>query len=101
MPSTTRRIPEQQRELLRQRHDAELTALANRATLADRLAATEARRAEVLAEQDRLVSVARADLLDATRALVEMIGLDATASLTGTTSGALRRELRQRQEDQR
>lgn len=45
-------IPEEQRTKIEERHAAELTALAEHAVAAERLALTESRRAEVLVEED-------------------------------------------------
>ena len=90
-----RRIPDAQRERIRQKHEAELAALAAHAAAADRLAATEARRAEVLAEQDHLVEMARAEQADATLALASLVGLEAAALLTGTAVTEVRRTARE------
>ncbi len=95
VPSPTRRIPDAQRERIRQKHEAELAALAAHAAAADRLAATEARRAEVLAEQDHLVEMARAEQADATLALASLVGLEAAALLTGTAVTEVRRTARE------
>ncbi len=95
VPSPTRRIPDAQRERIRQKHEAELAALAAHAAAADRLAATEARRAEVLAEQDHLVEMARAEQADATLTLASLVGLEAAALLTGTAVTEVRRTARE------
>jgi hypothetical protein len=92
--SSVRRIPDHQRDMIRRRHDAELAALAVQAAAAERLAAAKARRVEVVAEQDQVVTVAGGELMDANRVLIDLIGLEAVAELIGVSVSALRKELK-------
>jgi len=84
-------VPEEQRTKIEERHAAELTALAEHAASAERLALVESRRAEVLAEQDQRVEEARAGRLAAAVSLAELIGVDRAADLTGLRAVELRR----------
>jgi hypothetical protein len=95
MAPSTRRIPDLQREVIRKRHEAELDALADYAIAADRLATTEARRLEVIAEQDQQVATARSDLALSIRALVGLVGVETVATLSDLSVAAVRRSLRE------
>ncbi len=50
-----------------------------------------ARRAEVLAEQDRLVTIAQHDIEEAVRMMVEAVGTQLTASVLGLDLAKVRR----------
>jgi CheY-like chemotaxis protein len=90
-----RRIPEEQLDQLRSSHQAQLDALAERACCAQQLATVEAAGAEVLARLDAEVAGARRDLLIADLRLAEMIGVEATATMTGTSLAELRRAVKE------
>ena len=95
MPKASRRrIPDEQIEQLRNSHQAQLGALAERASFADQLAVLEARRAEKIAELDGEVAGARHDLLVADVRLAELMGVEAAAEITGTAPADLRRAMR-------
>jgi hypothetical protein len=95
MASSKRRIPDSQRELIRKRHESELDALADQAVAVERLAAVESRRVEVISEQDEQVAMARGDLAAAARTLVDLVGVEVVATLTGVSRTAVRRSLRE------
>jgi CheY-like chemotaxis protein len=96
MPKPSRRrIPEEQLDQLRSSHQAQLGALAERAYCAQQLAAVEAGRADALARLDAEVADARHDLLMADLRLSEMIGVEATATMTGTSLPELRRAVKE------
>ena len=84
-------VPDEQRTKIEERHTAELTALAAHAAAADRLALAEARRVDVIADQDQRIAEARAERMDAAAVLVRLIGVDRAADLTGLTVAELRR----------
>jgi hypothetical protein len=95
MPRPSRRhIPDDQLDHLRQAHQAQLDALAERSVLAERLAAIEARRAATIAALDVELAAARADLLAADGRLAELIGVEAAANVVGTPVPELRRAAR-------
>jgi CheY-like chemotaxis protein len=96
MPKPSRRrIPDEQLDQLRSSHQAQLDALAERACCAQQLATVEATRGEVLARLDAEVAGARHDLLLADLRLAEMIGVEATATMTGTSLPELRRAVKE------
>lgn len=84
-------VPEEQRTKIEERHAAELTALAEHAAAAERLALAQSKRAEVLAECDQRVDEARRDRVTAGVSLAELIGVDRAADLTGLRAVELRR----------
>jgi|SRR5579875_2672350 len=88
-------VPEEQRSKIEQRHAAELAALVAYAGAADRLAAAEARRIEVLAEQDQRVAEARNERVAAAVTLAGLIGVEAASDMTGLAVGELRRCVRE------
>ncbi len=89
--TSTRKLSDTQRALLRQRHLDDYAALAVHAAAAERLAAEQARRAALLAAADIAVGEASAELFAATRALVARIGVEATAEATGTNVETVKR----------
>jgi hypothetical protein len=93
--SSRRRIPEEQLDQLRSNHQAQLDALAERACCAQQLATVEAARAEALARHDAEVAGARHELLMADLRLAEMIGVEVTATMTGTSLSDLRRAVKE------
>jgi hypothetical protein len=96
MPKPSRRrIPEEQLDQLSSSHQAQLDALAERACCAQKLATVEAARADALARLDAEVAAARHDLLMADRRLAEMIGVEATATMTGASLPELRRAVKE------
>ena len=96
MPKPSRRrIPEEQLDQLRGSHQAQLDALADRACCAQQLATVEATRAEVLDRLDVEMAGARHDLLMADLRLAEMIGVEATATMTGASLPELRRAVKE------
>jgi hypothetical protein len=96
MPKPSRRrIPEEQLDQLRSSHQAQLDALAERACCAQQLVAVEAARADALARLDAEVAGVRHDLLMADLRLAEMIGVEATATMTGASLPELRRAVKE------
>jgi hypothetical protein len=96
MPKPSRRrIPEDQLDQLRSGHQAQFDALAERACCVEKLATVEAARADALARLDAEVADARHDLLMAGLRLAEMIGVEATATMTGTSLPELRRAVKE------
>ncbi|MHB1534144.1 MAG: hypothetical protein ACYC1D_05940 [Acidimicrobiales bacterium] len=88
---STRKLSEDPRALLRQRHRDDLAALAVHTEAAEHLAAEQARRAAVLATADQAVKEASDDLFAASGDLVARIGVEATAETTGTDIEAVTR----------
>lgn len=84
-------VPDEQRTKIEVRHAAEMAALAEHAAAADRLALVEARRLEVLAEQDQRVAEARAERVAAGASLARLIGVARASDLTGLKATELRK----------
>lgn len=83
-------VTDDQLERLRQRQADDLAALAERNVAAARLEATTRLRAEVIENEDAAVRDARDALARATRALVERVGVETAAMLSGTPPEAVR-----------
>jgi len=87
---STSRLTEQQRQFLRDRQRLDLQALAAYTRAASHLEAALAHRAEILAREDAQIRDAKSALTTATRALVERVGVEQAAVLTGTQIEAKR-----------
>lgn len=88
-------VTDDQLERLRQRQADDLAALVERNVAAARLDATTRHRAEVIEKENAAVRDATDALARATRALVERVGVDSAAMLSGTPPEAVRALTRQ------
>ena len=81
------------RERLRAQQEAEAKAVASHSAAVGRLATTTARRAEVIASQDELVTQAEVHVAVAAAEVVEVSGLERASVILGVPKGSLRRQL--------
>jgi hypothetical protein len=81
------------RERLRAQQETEAKAVAAHSVAVGRLAATTARRAEVIAAQDELIRQAMAHVAVAAAEVIEVSGLERASVILGVPKGSLRRQL--------
>jgi hypothetical protein len=95
MPRPSRRnIPADQLTQARAHQAALLDALAERTLYASRLALAEEKRDKTLAELEAAIVGARHDLTVAELRLVDLIGIEVAADMTGTPAADLRRSMK-------
>lgn len=98
MPRPSRRnIPADQLAQARAHQAALLDALAQRTLFASRLALAEEKRDKTLAELEAGIIGARHDLTVAELRLVDLLGVEAAAEMTGTPLADLRRAVKEAQ----
>lgn len=98
MPRPSRRnIPADQLDQARAHQAALLDALAQRTLFASRLALAEEKRDKTLAELEAGIIGARHDLTVAELRLVDLVGVEAAAEMTGTPLADLRRAAKEAQ----
>jgi hypothetical protein len=90
-----RRIPAGQLAQVRAHQAALLDALAERTLYASRLALAEEKRDKTLAELEAAIVGARHDLTIAELRLVDLLGVEAAAEMTGTPLADLRRAVKE------
>lgn len=96
MPRPSRRnIPADQLAQARAHQAALLDALAQRTVFASRLALAEEKRDQTLAELEAAIIGARHDLTVAELCLVDLVGVEAAAEMTGTPLADLRRAVKE------
>jgi hypothetical protein len=88
-----RSISIEARERLRAQQEAEAKAVAAHGAAVGRLAATTARRAEVIAGQDELIAHAEGHVAVAAAEVIQVSGLDRAAVILGVPKGSLRRQM--------
>ena len=98
MPRPSRRnIPADQLAQARAHQASLLDALAQRTLFASRLALAEEKRGKTLAELEAAIIGARHDLTVAELRLVDLLGVEAAAEMTGTPLADLRRAVKEAQ----